>query len=391
VAQFHPFIPGGMQPNSTRGAPTAAPPFAQPDQFQQQNTAWQVNQLPAFIFPDQTVVAPTTPLIQPIVIRSLPRPARTRQARIIQSRTIVAPAGPVVTPLIQPVVLKAPSQKKSRKTQIVTNRWPGYQWVGLPPVAPLIQPKVVLAAPRPDRARRATHIIQTRPIVVPVVVTVTPLVQPVIVASKQPKQDRRTSVIQNRWPGYQWVGLPPVPPPVQPKVLLVPSPKQDRRTRIITNRWPGYQWVGLPPVNPLVEPIIIKAPNPRQDRRTRIIQLRAQPQGVVTPIRPTIIIAPAPKQDRKTRIIQPRPIFNITPPVVTPLKTVWVLSTRQPQVYRKGRIIMVRGINLTGAPTPPPPVTTIVPDTPGGTLWVEVGGGYRNPHRPAGWKTRRGW
>jgi hypothetical protein len=159
------------------------------------------------------------------------------------------------------------------------------------------------------------------------------------------RQQHHGSVVQNRWSGYQWVGLPPVLP--LPKQLVVDDAWQvnsrrspARRARVIQSRWPGYQWVGLPPVAPLPHAVV-------QDQAA-VWQARLEHRrGSV--IQPAVQLAAA--------------SGTTPPPFSGPLpRQVVVMRPATPRSARRGSVIQPRSAQ---SPTPPPRSVTIIDLCPG--------------------------
>jgi hypothetical protein len=269
--------------------------------------------------------AVVTPVPQTTVIHTSSRGAlqnRTRDSNVYQPR--VSADGVVVTPPRALVVSQTPQSGErrapDRRAAIISSRWPGYQWAGLPPVTPLVEPAVVSQATKTAERR---------------------------------SPERHTNVIANRWPGYQWAALPPVnplprvvvqdqaalwqgvrghrrseviapgvqlaaaiagviPPTITPTKSIVVSQalqrgqveqNRERRTHVVQNRWPGYQWVGLPPVFPLPRAVVQDQAalwrEPFQQRRGRVIQGRAAIIPIVVPARPNVVHATVTRPRRR--------------------------------------------------------------------------------------------
>jgi hypothetical protein len=255
-----------------------------------------------------------TPLIEPVVIKATQAQRARRGGRVTQNLwpgyqwAGLAP----VTPLVEPQVVSqttktAERRSPERRTLVIANRWPGYQWVGLPPVNPL--PKVVVqdqaALWQELREHRRSLVIQpavqlaaaTAGVIPPPITPTKSIIVGQAVQRGQAEQnrERRTHVIQNRWPGYQWVGLPPVVPlpktVVQDQAALWQELREHRRGEVIQ---PGVQLAAAsstaPPVTPLPRCIVVQArPAAKQRRVGHVITGRAVMMPTVVPARPNIV------------------------------------------------------------------------------------------------------
>ena len=219
----------------------------------------------------------------------------------------VTVAGPTVTRLVQPTVQDQAALywlRQQHHGSIIQNRWSGYQWVGLPPVPPLIEPHVQRIN-EATTERRHTHgsVIEPRPAATGVTITPTKSVVQSLIDETAPRR-HPGRVVAPRWQAYQWAGLPPVSPLVEPHVQSILDETTPRRHTHGSVIAPAMQLAAAsgttPPAAPrLILPVvqsIVAELSPRRHTRGGVIAPRpaglAAPQPVVTPPRPTIIRAP---------------------------------------------------------------------------------------------------
>jgi hypothetical protein len=289
----------------------------------------------------------------------------------VQLAAASAPAAPTVTPLPKQTVIQASTrgtlQNRTRNSNVYIGRTSADDVVVTP------RPIGVVGRPTLLRVRRWSHVIappvQLAAASVPAAPTVTPP-RPIIIQAGQPRQRRHAASVQNRWPGYQWVGLPPISPlpkqVVQDQAALETARLERRRGAIIA---PPVQLSAAsgstpPPfTGPFPRPVVItmRPATPRQARSGHIIQARTLTAPTAPP-RPTIVdLCPATttRRQRGGHVIVGRPVAL---PGIRPRPSVIQRATTRRQ--RRGGV-WVEGPQMAvfGSAAPPPSTLITTPLT----------------------------
>lgn len=288
------------------------------------------------------------------------RGEQRRQHVYLPQRQILAVSqAPAAPRLIEPQVASLVDEVAARRriqSRVVASRWPGYQWVGLPPVLPLIEPRIVDQAPFPAERRAHTRgaVISLRPQGLSYPITGGHIVSTSETDETAPRRYRRGGVYGIRWAGYAWANLPPVPRLVEPLVqTLVPENAPRRHPgSIISPRSAAYAAsAGPPPVTPrLIQPLVVQARQARQLRHGDVLAPRPVFAPIMLPPRPVMVGQAGARRVEAPRlrgaVCQPR---TRTQPV-SPPRPVLVRSA-PPRHRRKTSIVAprVRVAASTGA------------------------------------------
>ena len=315
----------------------------------------------------------------------------------VQALIAAQSGGTVVTPLIEPRVIKASPGRPARRVNVVMARWPGYQWVGLPPVTPLIEPHVqALTAETEQRRHVQSSVVAPRPSATGFILLPPHQNVQALVAETAPRR-HPGHVFAPRWQVYQWVGLPPVTPLIEPRVQQLVGETEQRRHvqssvvaprpvatgvillpphqhvqvlvdetaprrhpgHVFAPRWQAYQWVGLPPVTPLMQPHVQGLVGETEQRRhvqSFVVALAVQRFAAVsTPPPTTRLILPvvqslvdesAPRRYKHGSVVAPRwQVYQwVGLPPVLPLPKQVVVEARAAQQRIHSEVVAPRPV-----------------------------------------------
>lgn len=233
---------------------------------------------------------------------------------------------------------------------VITSRWPGYQWVGLPPVLPLITPHVQQLVDETAPRRHPGHVTAPRPAALaapPAGATVTPLTQPHVQQAAPPRLHVRGGVFE---PRPAALAVPPagvvVTPLPKPHVQQAPPPRTHVRGGVLEPRPAALSVTVAAPIvtPPRTITIIQSAAAPRMHRRGQVFAPRVVLGVQLPPPRPSIIRAPVarPKPQRRVGcVLAPR--TGVTAPV-TPPRPIIARNAAQPYRRRpRGGGVVVNG------------------------------------------------